>query len=98
MFRLWGYAINFWRQNPNDWNSLTTNKEIFMLQWFEKQEEINNFNVRNITANKQFWKTVKPFFSNKLGGNKKSNFNKIEKISSGEQRSGCSPDDLSWKI
>ena len=63
-----------------------------------KQEKINNFNVRNITANKQFWKTVKPFSSNKLGVNKKSNFNKREKISSGEQRSGCSPDDLSWKI
>ena len=27
----------------------------------------NNLNVRNITDNKQFWKNVKPFFSNTRG-------------------------------
>ena len=28
-----------------------------------------NLNERNITDNKQFWKTVKPLFSNKVGSN-----------------------------
>ena len=29
----------------------------------------NNLNIRNITDNKQFWKTMKPFFSSKVGDN-----------------------------
>ena len=34
-----------------------------------KKNDFNNRNVRNITDNKQFWKTVKPFFSIKAGDN-----------------------------
>ena len=34
-----------------------------------KTNYFNNFNEKNITDNKQFWKTVKPLFSNKVGGN-----------------------------
>ena len=34
-----------------------------------KKNYFNNLNVRNITDNKQFWKTVKPFFSSKVGDN-----------------------------
>ena len=33
-----------------------------------KTNYLNNFNERNITDNKQFWKTVKPLFSNEVGG------------------------------
>ena len=34
-----------------------------------KENYFNNLNVRNITDNKQFWKTVKPFFSSKVSDN-----------------------------
>ena len=34
-----------------------------------KKNYFNNFNVRNITDIKQFWNTVKPFFSSKVGDN-----------------------------
>ena len=34
-----------------------------------KKNYFNNLNVRNITDNKQFWNTVKPFFSSKVGDN-----------------------------
>ena len=34
-----------------------------------KKNYFNNLNVRNITDNKQFWKTVKPFFSSKVVNN-----------------------------
>ena len=36
-----------------------------------KKNYFNNLNVRNITDNKQFWKTVKPFFSSKVGDNER---------------------------
>ena len=34
-----------------------------------KENYFNKLNVRNITDNKQFWKTVKPFFSSKVSDN-----------------------------
>ena len=36
-----------------------------------KKNYFNNLNVRNITDIKQFWKTVKPFFSSKVGDNER---------------------------
>ena len=36
-----------------------------------KKNYFNNLNVRNIKDNKQFWKTVKPFFSSKVGDNER---------------------------
>ena len=36
-----------------------------------RKDYYNNLNKRDITDNKQFWKTVKRFFSNKVGGNEK---------------------------
>ena len=36
-----------------------------------KKNYFKNLNVRNITDNKQFWNTVKPFFSSKVGGNER---------------------------
>ena len=36
-----------------------------------KKNYFNNLNVRNITDNKQFRKTVKSFFSNKVGNNER---------------------------
>ena len=37
-----------------------------------KKDFYNNLDVKNITDNKQFWKTVKPFFSDKLIKDEKS--------------------------
>ena len=36
-----------------------------------KKNYFNNLYVRNVTDNKQFWKTVKPFFSSKIGDNER---------------------------
>ena len=36
-----------------------------------KKDYFNNLKVRNITDKKQFWKTVKPFFSSKVGNNER---------------------------
>ena len=44
----------------------------------KKDYYYNNPNVRNIMANKQFCKTVKPF-SNELGGNKKTTLTEEDK-------------------
>ena len=30
-----------------------------------KTRDFNNFNVKNVTENKCFWKTIKPFFTDK---------------------------------
>ena len=36
-----------------------------------KKNYFNNLNIRNVTDNKQFWKTMKPFFSSKVGDNER---------------------------
>ena len=36
-----------------------------------KKNYFSNLNVRNVTDNKQFWKTVKPLFSSKAGDNER---------------------------
>ena len=36
-----------------------------------KKNYFSNLNVRNVTDNKQFWKTVKPLFSRKAGDNER---------------------------
>ena len=36
-----------------------------------KKNYFSNLNVRNVTDNKQFWKTVKPLFSSKAGHNER---------------------------
>ena len=46
-----------------------------MIKKAEKDYCNNNLNTRNVTDNEQFWKTVKPFFMKKVGGNEKINFN-----------------------
>ena len=45
----------FLKTKSRNVNRLTTKKEIFVLQWFEKVKKncFNNLNVRNITDNKQ---------------------------------------------
>ena len=46
------------------------NKEICVaMVQNAKKNYYNNLNVRNTRDNKQLWKTVKPFFSDKVDGN-----------------------------
>ena len=45
-----------------------------------KKYYFNNLNVRNITDNIQFWKTVKPFFSIKVGANERITLIEEEKV------------------
>ena len=40
----------------------------------------NNLNVRNITNNKQFWKTMKSFFSSKVGDNERITLIERDKV------------------
>ena len=45
-----------------------------------KKNYFSNLNVRNITDNKQFWKTVKPFFSSKAGDNERTTLIEGDKV------------------
>ena len=45
-----------------------------------KEKLLNNLNVRNITDNKQFWNTVEPFFSSKVGGNERITLTEGDKV------------------
>ena len=38
---------------------------VSLIRW-EKKNVFNNINVRDITDNKTFWKTVKPLFTDKV--------------------------------
>ena len=48
--------------------------------WKASKNYFNNLSVRNITDNKQFWKTVKPFFSNKVAENEKITLIEEDKV------------------
>ena len=45
-----------------------------------KEKLLNNLNVRNITDNKQFWNTVEPFFSSKVGDNERVTLIEADKV------------------
>ena len=45
-----------------------------------KKKYFNNLNVRNVTDNKQFWNTVEPFFSSKVGGNETITLTEGDKV------------------
>ena len=45
-----------------------------------KKNYFNSLNVRNIADNKQFWKTVKPFFSSKVGDNERITLIERDKV------------------
>ena len=45
-----------------------------------KKNYFNNLNVRNITDNKQFWKTVKPFFSSQVGDHERTTLIEGKKV------------------
>ena len=51
-----------------------------------KKNYFNNLNVRNITDNKQFWKTVKPFFSSKVGDNERKTLTEGDKVVSKDMK------------
>ena len=45
-----------------------------------KKNYYNNLNVRNTTDNKQLWRTVKPFFSDKVDGNEEITLIEEDKV------------------
>ena len=45
-----------------------------------KKNYFNNLNVRNITDNKRFWKTMKPFFPSKVGDNERKTLVEGDKV------------------
>ena len=59
---------NKFLKNPNEMNKRTYNKQrnyCVNLLRKEKKNYFNNIDLKRITDNKQFWKTIKPFFSDK---------------------------------
>ena len=51
----------------------------------ERKKYYNNLNIKNITENKEFWRTVKPFLSEKTKTSQKIFITKDEKIMSDDQ-------------
>ena len=65
---------NKYLKNPNNPTKLKYNKQrnyCVNLLRKEKKKYYNNLDVKLITDNKQFWKTIKPFFSDKHNMHKK---------------------------
>ena len=55
----------------------------------EKRNYYNNLDISHITDNKKFWKTVKPFFSDKSHSNNKIVLTEGEKIISNDVLDIC---------
>ena len=53
-----------------------------------KRNYFNNPSVRNVATNKQFWKTVKPFFSSKVGDNERITLIERDKVVSEDRELG----------
>ena len=53
-----------------------------------KRNYFNNPSVRNAATNKQFWKTVKPFFSSKVGDNERITLIERDKVVSEDRELG----------
>ena len=51
----------------------------------ERKKYYNNLNIKNITENKEFWRTVKPFLSEKTKTSQKIFITKDERIMSDDQ-------------
>ena len=51
-----------------------------------KKDFYNSLDVKKVTDNKQFWKTVKPFFSNKTINNEKITLIENEEVISADQK------------
>ena len=52
----------------------------------EKKRYLSNLDMKNITDNKKFWQTVKPFFGNSSSGNRKITLVENEEIISGDKK------------
>ena len=67
---------NKYLRNKTDRNKRKYTKQqnycVSLLRKF-KREYYNNLDVKNITDNKTFWKTIKPFLSNKVTSTQKKN-------------------------
>ena len=52
----------------------------------EKKRYLSNLDMKNITDNKKFWQTVKPFFGNSSSGNRKITLVESEEIISDDKK------------
>ena len=56
-------------QTVENWNKFHKHQNCVKLFRREKRNYYNNLDISLVTDNKKFWKTVKPFFSDKLQTN-----------------------------
>ena len=68
---------NFFRKrsDENKWKYSKQRNYCVSLLRKTKKNYCNNLNEKKITDNKTFWKTVKPFLSDKTPSDEKNNFN-----------------------
>ena len=53
-------------KTEENWDSYKKQRNVCVnLLRKTKKDYLNDLNVKNITDNKAFWKTIKPYFSNK---------------------------------
>ena len=45
---------------------MDTNANVTSVQTLNKLAYFNNLNLKDLTDNKQFWKTIQPFFTEKV--------------------------------
>jgi len=79
---------NKFRKEDTEENKKAYNKQrnyCLKLVRKTKKDFYNNLDVKKITDNKQFWKTVKPFFSNKVINNEKITLIENEEVISDDQ-------------
>ena len=54
------------RRSDENWNNYTKQRNFCVKQLRQtKEKHFSDINVKSISDNKKFWKTIKPFFSNK---------------------------------
>ena len=72
-----------YRKNPTEANNLAFKKQrnyCSRLYKKERKKYYEHLNLSNITDNKKFWKTIKPFLSNKTSYSQKTSLKEGDKI------------------
>ena len=88
---------NKFLKNPNDQNKLLPNKQRnYCVSLFrkEKKEYFSRLNEKDITDNRKFWHTVKPFLSDKVKSREAIILVDNENIKSNENRVANTFNDL----
>ena len=78
------YVINTMKIELLKTGTTFVNSETLVLNHFEKRNYYNNLDISLVTDNKKFWKTVKPFFSDKSQSQNKIVLTEGERIISND--------------